>query len=338
MVTLKEIAKAVGVSTATASRVLNFDHTLSISQEKRRAILETAEAMNYINPRERFRPPVKGRIAIVHFQRMKQELVDPYYVSMRLGIENRCRMLQLEFAQYFHENAPIDPAMLQGVTGVVLIGRHDLAFVDQLIAHGCHVVFADDVAPSQDYDSVEIDLERATHLLLDQLRDAGYRRIGFAGWAEAWDKDPFNDRRCRAYIEWSRSNGGFNPELCATEKPAEELAERVGYQLAHTLLDQPQRPDAIVTANDTIAVGVYRTLRESGLHIPNDVAVAGFNDISAAQFMTPPLTTVRLAPEQMGETAVDLLVERMQGRELAKRVILATKIIWRESTRQPKIV
>jgi LacI family transcriptional regulator len=91
----------------------------------------------------------------------------------------------------------------------------------------------------------------------------------------------------------------------------------------------------LITGNDNMAVGAYRAIHELGLRIPEDIAVASFNDISVAQFMSPPLSTVRLPSEEIGETAVELLLERMAGRELAKRITLASKAIWRGSTRHP---
>ena len=67
-----------------------------------------------------------------------------------------------------------------------------------------------------------------------------------------------------------------------------------------------------------MAVGAYRAIAEAGLHIPDDIAVASFNDISVAQFLNPPLTTVRLPSEEIGETAVELLLERAAGRDLSQ--------------------
>jgi LacI family transcriptional regulator len=99
-------------------------------------------------------------------------------------------------------------------------------------------------------------------------------------------------------------------------------------------MSQKQAPDAIVTCNDNIAVGAYRAIHDLGLKIPEDVAVASFNDISVAQFLNPPLTTVHLPSEEIGETAIELLLERMAGREIAKRIALASTIVWRASTRQ----
>ena len=84
-----------------------------------------------------------------------------------------------------------------------------------------------------------------------------------------------------------------------------------------------------------MAVGAYRAIHEMGLSIPGDIAVASFNDISVAQFLNPPLTTVHLPAEEIGEGAVELLMERAGGRELPKRVTLATSVRWRGSTRLP---
>src|SRR4051812_25234360 len=107
MVTLKEIAKAVGVSTATVSRVLNFDQTLSVSSVKRQAIIEAAEAMNYATPRARNRANSQGlnKVALVHFLRPDLELIDPYYVGVRLGIESRCQALKIETVKVYHTQA-----------------------------------------------------------------------------------------------------------------------------------------------------------------------------------------------------------------------------------------
>ena len=87
-----------------------------------------------------------------------------------------------------------------------------------------------------------------------------------------------------------------------------------------------------------MAVGAYRAIHEMGLSIPDDIAVASFNDISVAQFMSPPLTTVHLAAEEIGETAVELLLEQVGGRELRKRITLATSVRWRGSTRSPGLL
>ena len=338
MVTLKEIANAVGVSTATVSRVLNFDTTLSVAAHKRQAIIETAEAMHYATPRARNsakRRRELNKIALVHFLRPEQELVDPYYVGLRLGIESRCQALKIETVKVYHTDSMPEPTLLQTASGVIAIGSqkpHEIAWLKR---HSRHVVFADFLPPGDEDDGVASDLGLAVHKLLDALSRAQYHRIGFAGWIDEAMTDPFHETRCRAYIDWMKRHASFDLTICATAHSLERNTEQTGYILGNRLMDQKDPPDAIVTCNDNIAVGVFRALHERGIGIPDDVAVASFNDISVAQFLSPPLTTVRLPSEEIGETAVELLLERLAGRELAKRITLATRIVWRASTRQP---
>jgi LacI family transcriptional regulator len=335
MVTLKEIAKAVGVSSATVSRVLNFDTTLSVTPQKRQAIIETAEALNYATPRARNRASHQGlnKIALVHFLRPDQELVDPYYVGVRLGIESRCQAMKIETVKVYHTDLLPEATLLQNASGVIAIGRHDDNEIAWLKRHNRNLVFADFAPIGEDFDSVESDLPLAMRRVLQALTQMNYRRIGFVGWDDVYNgvRRSLPEKRARAYMQWMTEAGMFDERLCRTENNTEQS----GYRLTRDVLSESNRPDALITCNDNMAVGAYRAIHESGLSIPDDIAVLSFNDISVAQFLNPPLTTVRLPSEEIGETAVELLLERVAGRELAKKITLATQIIWRGSTRKP---
>jgi LacI family transcriptional regulator len=334
MVTLKQIASAVGVSSATVSRVLNFDETLSVTAQTRAAIIETAEALNYATPRNRNRSPnatTATKVALVHFLAPDQELADPYYVSLRLGIESRCAQHKLETVKIYHNDALPDPKLLRATSGVIAIGKQEDADVAWLKQHSRHLVFADYMPPDEEIDSVHADRALAMRKLLRGLTEMGLRRIGFVGW---WDHGPDGrvtqwEERGLAYMHWMQDNAQFDPALCLFDRNTEQS----GYVLTKAILAMPNRPDAIVAGNDNMAVGAYRALHESGLKIPADITVASFNDISVAQFLNPPLSTVRLPSEEIGASAVDMLLERIAGRLTAKRAILASRIIWRGSTR-----
>ena len=233
MVTLKEIASAVGVSTATVSRVLNFDSTLSVTAQKRQAIIEAAERLNYATPRNRNRANQQGlsKIALVHFLRPDQELIDPYYVGLRLGIESRCAALKVETVKVYHTDSMPDASLLQSASGVIAIGHQEPDDMAWLARHARHLVFADFAPPSDEYDSVSANLVAATHKLLNALKERGYRRIGFAGWMEERSEDPYYELRCRSYIEWMQQNMEFDPEICVTERSVNRHTEQVGYRL-----------------------------------------------------------------------------------------------------------
>jgi len=333
MATLKDIAKAVGLSPATVSRVLNLDQTLSVSARTRQVILDAAEALQYEPPRSRNRANVQGlsKIALVHFLRPEQELIDPYYVALRLGIESRCQALKIETVKVYHAERLPEAALLQGASGIIAIGRHDEEEIAWLKRHNRNLVFADFSPPSDEFDSVESDLMLAMRKLLKALTEVGYNRIGFAGWVDVYDGVPSQtpEKRCRAYMHWAKEAGAYDPRFCLTGSKTEES----GYHLARQMLSEPDRPEVLITANDNMAIGAYRAIHELGLRIPEDIAVASFNDISGAQFMNPPLTTVHLAAQEIGETAVELLLEQVGGRQFRKRLVLATSLRWRGSTR-----
>ena len=351
MVTIKEIAKAAGVSPATVSRVLNYDPSLSISAAKRQAVIETAEALNYDTPRNRNRTqagPLQlpnrvlaiPRVAIVHFLEPAEELADPYYIGVRLGIENRCRELRIEPVKVFHSQTLAADALLQSVSGVIAVGRHSNSEIDWLTQHCGHLVFADFVPRRAEIDHVCCDLGLATRKILDGLLAAGYRRIAFIGAHDPVSADGrrFGERRCSAYIAWQREHGLFDARLMALADHGDHgqnLKLEAGYEQAKVVLAQPERPDALITANDNMAIGAYRAIQEAGLSIPGDIAVASYNDIPVAQFLSPPLSTMRILSEAIGETAVDLLIERIQGRSYPKHVVIPAEMIWRDSSRAP---
>ncbi|MDR3496989.1 MAG: LacI family DNA-binding transcriptional regulator [Ancalomicrobiaceae bacterium] len=341
MVTIKEIARSVGVSAATVSRVLNYDATLSISAVKRQAIIETAEALNYLTPRHRNRagnglvPGPNGvtRVALVHSLTPVQELADPYYVGVRLGIEHRCQTLKLECMKVCLADGMADPSLLAGAAGLIAVGTHlpeEVAFLQRVTRS---LVFAD-VCPQQEIlDGVESDLSSATTRLLDALFEIGYRRIAFVGGMDtrSGTPEPYGERRCAAYRAWMAEKGLADPGLCRVGR----MRFEDGYALMGQMLDEGVVPEVVVAANDNMAIGAYRAIQERGFRIPKDIGVVGFNDIPAAQFLSPPLTTIKIHAERIGEIAVDLVNELILGRDYAKRVVISTDLIWRDSCRRP---
>jgi LacI family transcriptional regulator len=342
MVTIKEIANACGVSSATVSRVLNYDMTLSIAAKKRQTIIETAEALNYATPRNRNRGipqnQVQGasgiKVALIHRMSTAEELADPYYIGVRLGIETRCQAHKIEVQKVYRTGAMHDPAMLSSASGVIVVGVHTKDEVAWIHKHCRNVVFTDFCPDPDQFDSVESDIARSMKKLLDQLFNCGYRRIGFVGWENNMNGvvSKYGEMRCRSYMEWMKDAGLYDPDLLIVDTRSIESGEALALRLMS--IDNP--PDILITGNDNMAIGAYRAMKTLNLSIPDDIAIASFNDIPAAQFLAPPLSTVKLPAELIGETAVDLLLEQFAGRDFSKRVVISTEMIWRESCRQPE--
>jgi LacI family transcriptional regulator len=339
MVTLKEIAKKAGISPSTVSRVLSYDPTLSVADATRTAVFEIAEALNYASPRTRaMRRAGNGkrlRIALAHFLRPEEELADPYYVAVRLGIERHCQALQAEIVRVYHTDDAPDASLLASASGVIAVGPHTEEEIGWLAKHSEALVFADSHPSGERFDCTFSDLASATTRLLDLLFSNGYKKFGIiAGFGLEDDKSaPKGDERCRAFRAWAEKHQVFDPGFLHIGT----LRHETGYTVMQRWLGNSGIPQVIIGGNDNVAIGVYRAAQEGGLKVGKDFAVVGFNDIPAAQFLSPPLTTIHLEAEKIGEAAVDLLLERLAGRDTVKEVKLGAKIIWRDSCRNTKL-
>ncbi len=172
-------------------------------------------------------PPTQGltKIALVHSLRPDQELVDPYYVALRLGIESRCAMLKIETVKVYHTASMPDASLLQSASGVIAIGRHSEDEIAWLQGHARHLVFADFVPGNDEIDSVQSDLTQAMRKLLSALVGMGYKRIAYLGW---------NDTRALAFANWMKEARLYNEQLSRGEINTEEG----GYRATHALLTE----------------------------------------------------------------------------------------------------
>jgi DNA-binding LacI/PurR family transcriptional regulator len=139
-------------------------------------------------------------------------------------------------------------------------------------------------------------------------------------------------RRLEGYRSALERNGLiFDPNLVLERMPT--LKE--GKEAMAELLSLPDRPSAVFAASDMLALGAMAAVKEAGLRIPQDVSVAGFDDIDFAAYCDPPLTTVRVPAREMGEAAVSMLVDMIEGRcKDPQRVTLPTEVVIRESCRK----
>jgi DNA-binding LacI/PurR family transcriptional regulator len=151
-------------------------------------------------------------------------------------------------------------------------------------------------------DLIAIEKRRAIYRLVDHLAALGRRRIGFLG------PPPTKDERAEAFIHaLARRDLPLNAaHVILSPWPAEGA-----YDVAKTLLAGDDLPDALVCACDTIAIGAMRAAKERGLRLPDDLAITGFDDISFARDLDPPLTTIHVPKELLGELAVRKLLERI---------------------------
>ena len=335
MATIKDIAERVGVSPTTVSRVLNYDSSLSVSEKKRRQIIETAQDLNYAPPRMRAkkRKLIAGQrqttISLLHTLNETEELADPYFITIRHSIEKHLSEAGLRIDNRFCHLEEFPADSLKENHAILLIGPHDRNTIDNLARSAAAFVCVDFPPDRADVDCVFPDLEQAMANLLDTLWQKGLRKFGFIGAlsGEENPRRPYPDLRSRTFMQWFEAKGLQAPANVRFER----LTPMSGFELARQLLDRPDRPEIIIAANDTMAIGALQAASSLELKVPQDLRIVGFNDIPAAGLIEPSLTTVAIPAEDIGRAAVDLLLERLSGRSFSKKIILGTKIRWRES-------
>ncbi|MDJ0497920.1 MAG: LacI family DNA-binding transcriptional regulator [Acidimicrobiia bacterium] len=326
--TLEEIAVLSGVSRSTVSRVINDDPR--VSEATREHVLRVVRREGY-RPNLTARGLASGRtnvIAAVIPVGFENVLSDPYFPSLLHGMataadaQDHFLMLSLGEPGFRHT---VDEIARQGVVdGVVFsASQTDDPLLSPLIATGTPVVSVgrpDDARVS----FVDVDNEGSARQITSHLLRLGHRRVALiAGPSFA----PAARDRSHGFRSAVASHGLRVDENLVYEGLFSEASGRAGMR---ALLEH--RPDAVFAASDRMAAGALNEIRAAGLRVPEDIALAGFDDMPLAREMEPPLTTVRQRPERLGEAAVNLLLDLMADPNATpKRVMLPTELIVRAS-------
>ena len=331
MATIKDIADLAGVSKTTVSRVLNFDQALSVSDETKKRIFESAEKLEYTKYK-RNRVIDKGKVAIVQWMTEKDELDDVYYLSLRMSAEKKILDEGYEIVRYFKND---ELFFDEEVIGIISIGECSPEQQQSLIDFTDNLVFVGMDILSAKHDSVSLDFDQAVNSVVDFFTDAGHGNIGFIGgvdYGKTLSTHPVGkDKRTIAFEKYTSLKGIYASENVFQGGFDVESGYEMMKQAILTLKEN--LPTAFFTANDPLAVGALRALQEEGIAVPERVSLIGFNDTSVAKYVFPTLSSVRIHTELMGESSVELLLERLQTeRTVAKKLIIATELSLRGST------
>jgi LacI family transcriptional regulator len=331
--TIRDIADRSGFSIATVSRVLNYDETLNVSDSTKKKILEISEELDYVTLRERkSKKQDSVKIAIIDKLTENQQLEDPYFLSIRIGIEKRCFEEQI---QYIRIGKDGQYNFQEDLSGIIAIGNFDKEEIEVLKTY-CSIIIFVDSSPDEDlYDCVVADFEKAVVKALEYLTSIGHKEIGYLGGQLHCDPQMPLDSREQAYRDYMSKNGRLNSDyimLKELDHYDRYSTHADGHMLMKEALAKEKVPAAFFIQSDSMAIGAYKAINEAGLSIPKDISIISFNDISMAKYMSPSLSTIKIFTKFMGESAVDLFLERIKnGREICKKVVIPTKLEIRES-------
>lgn len=324
---LKDLARYLGLSTATISTVLNGTPAASeIPMATQRRILAAAEKFNY-RPNALARS-LRGMRS--HTVGVLVPEISEGYGALVLGAVGDYLLSKGYFffvATHRRKAELLDeyPELLRqrSVEGFIVIDtalEKPLPLPTVVISgHRSHPGIT----------NVVLNHDHAAHLALEHLVQLGHERIAFVK-GQPFSSDA--ETRWRAIERAAKSLGLEVYDELVVQLEIDTFSPYVGYPVVRRLLQRTRDFTALFAYNDLSAIGALRALRDSGLRVPEDVSVVGFDDINSAAFQIPSLTTVRQPLDKMGAIASEILLQRIQGGANPVEVTVDPELIVREST------
>ncbi|MCY3717922.1 MAG: LacI family DNA-binding transcriptional regulator [Anaerolineaceae bacterium] len=310
MTTLKDVARAAGVSAKTVSRVVNNDR--HVSDALRQRVLRAIEDLDY-------RPNLVAR----HMRTQKTRLVGlvtdeigttPFSGNLLRGAQEAAWQHGLLLLACHTGGNPeteahaVDLLLERQVEGIIFAAMYHREVHPPASLNRCPAVLLDCFVSDNRYPAVLPDERDGGYQATRHLLQRGCRRIAMINGKRGF---PGAEGRAAGYRQ---ALAGAGLELDDSLLVYGDWWQEHGYGHARRLLDRPQRPDAIFCGNDRIAMGVFDALRKCGLRIPQDVAVIGFDNMELiAAHSRPGLTTMALPHHEMGRLAMELLNRRFEG-------------------------
>lgn len=318
MVTLKDIAAHVGVSATTVSRVLNADPGISVSEDTRKRIFSAASELGY---QKKIASPHSGDVALLYWVTDREDLEDIYFKEVRLEVERQAKLRNISITRY---KKPEGIESVSPQTAAFLVIGHiqpeELTVMQSITPHA---VFIDTVPPDEGRcDSVRPNGQLFIRQMVEYYLSIGHRKIGYFGQRTA-DYKATMDLREKAFREITQVNGILDEKSIFI---GDVLSVSEGYKLATHAIEQygDDLPTAFCVANDPLAIGVLQAFNEKGWKIPQRVSFFSINNVNVSKYVSPPLTTFDIDISALGETAFDLLEERLTNRRVYTKTILVS--------------
>ncbi|PLZ02256.1 LacI family transcriptional regulator [Burkholderia sp. WAC0059] len=325
--TIRDVARAAGVSIGTVSRALK--HQPGLSEPTRQRIVELARALGY-DPAQ-LRPRIRRLTFLLHRQH-NNFAASPFFSHVLHGVEDACR--EREIVPSLLTAGPVDDIVpqlrLHAPDAIAVAGFVEPETLAALAALQQPLVLIDLWAPG--LRSVNVDNATGAALAMRHLFERGRRRVAFIGGSLAHfsiAQRALGYRR--AFFEAGLL---FDPSLeVATEAglDPDAGAARAMLQLLDGARGAP-RPEAVFAYNDAAALAAMRVCLAAGLRVPEDIAIVGFDDIPAARQAHPPLTTIAVDKEALGRRGIELLLDDAPA---ATEVSLPVRLVARASTAPP---
>jgi LacI family transcriptional regulator len=334
MPTIRDVAQRAGVAPITVSRVIN--NAGYVTQEKRERVEAAIADLKYVpNTLARsFRLKQTHTIALV-----LTDVTNPFWTEVARGVEDAAReqnfnVILCNTDESASRQAEYLSVLLQKqVDGILLVPANStIAPIELIQAQGTALVVLDRHVPAARVDVVRCDSEGGAHQLTEHMLSLGHRRIavltGPADVSSAQDRVAgYRRALAEAGVECVEElifYGGF--------------VQTSGYQMAQQALLATPRPTALFAANNFIAIGAWRALREAGLRVPDDMTLVAFDDLPASLMIEPFFTVAAQPGYEMGKQGTDLLLTRLAEETPVQpqEIVFPTRLIVRSSSGPPR--
>lgn len=327
MATIKDVAKRAGVAVSTASYALNG--VKKVSEATLEKVMQAAEDLNY--QKNGFASDLKrtktNTIALI-----LRDLSGPFYSELIRGIQEVTTSNGYDLiacsALGGDESTATKFLKEKRVDGAIVLA-HNIS--DDLIGSSVNgdfpVVVLDRHMDHEDILHVEVNNHQGGVLATEHLIEKGHKSIGFiSGPKNTHD----SELRYNGYREALEKHGlPFHSRFKITG----DFTRGSGYRSTKMLIAQQNLPDAIFYANDEMAIGGLKAFSENGIRVPEDISVIGFDDIQLAEYVNPPLTTIRQPKYEVGALSAHMIFQMLSGEEVEKHYSLVTELVERESVR-----
>jgi LacI family transcriptional regulator len=328
--TIRDVARLSGVSPMTVSRVINDSER--VSPETRRRVEEAISELGYVPSRlaRGLSRQRTGTLAVI-----VPDVANPFFTAIVRAAEEVARRADYHVilcdtrADLGVERGVIEELIAHRVEGAVIapVSDRTATHLRRLAEFGVPFVLIDRRIPGVDCDVVLGDSSSGARQLVEHLVSLGHRRIGFI--VESDDVSTARDRRAGYEAALKAAGIALDPALVAHAAP-DPSGGSAGMS---RLLELEERPTAVFTVNNLVALGAIEAVRAAGLEVPDDVALVCFDDIEYASRLYPFLTAMEQPAQTFGTLGTQLLLERIEGRGPERRheVVLPGEFIIRKS-------
>jgi LacI family transcriptional regulator len=329
--TIRDVAALAGVSPATVSRVLNGKQ--DVAADLRRRVLAAVTELGYRRngPARSLRTRAATVLGLII-----SDITNPFFTAVVRGAEDQAQLAGYSVVlanadeDVAKEARYLEVAAAEQMAGVLLSPASPRrTSIDLLVERGIPVVTIDRRLTATPVDSVTVDNQLAARKAAQHLLAQGCRRIGLVAGPVQTTTGASRLAGYRAALRAAQRT--VDPSLVAYA----DFRTEGGYAATRQLLRQRQPPDGLLFSNNLMTVGGLKAIAEAGLAIPDDIAIVGFDDASWTTALRPPLTVVAQPTYEIGQTAAQLLLRRIEGAKFPpRRVVLRAELIVRASSQR----